>query len=161
MATLVALVGLVGTAVQTAAAVKQGQAARAQAKYSAQMEERQAAERFAIASREAQEQERRGEEAMSRARAIAAASGAGGAETPSVAETLDELARRTEYNIGQTIYGGQSAQEMGMAQAQLTRMGGKSAYQAGLLSGIGKGASGLYSLGRDSGFFGEPSYGYQ
>lgn len=148
MAAIAAIVGLLGTGLQVAGQLQQGQSAKAQAEYNAKVQEKQGSEEFASAQREGLKAKREGDIAMSNATALAAASGAGGAETPSVANTIGDIYAMSDYNQRSALFRGTEAKAGRYDQAALSRAKGKSAMQGSELEAFGTGAGGLYKYGQ-------------
>lgn len=143
MAGIGAIIGLIGSGFQAISSIQQGQMAKAQAEYQAKLAEQQGKERQAIAIKKAEEEKHKGELAESRALALAAASGAGGIETPNVADTIGDIHERAYENMVAQLYSGESARNYGTAQANLYRSKGKAAASQGMLGAAGSMVGGM------------------
>lgn len=146
MAEMMAVVGLIGSGLSAMGSMQQASAQKAQAEYNAKIQEAKGREEFASKQREAQKNEQEAKLADSRARAIAAASGAGGAETGSVSNTLSEIYSMGDYNARSAVFEGESMKAGRYDQAALSRAQGRSAYNNSILQGIGSFASSAYKL---------------
>ena len=71
--------------------------------------------------------------------ALAASSGAGASGSPSVIETIGDIAEQAAYNAEVEKTSGYAAKTGAEYQAAIYRMKGKSDYQGSLLEGLGKG----------------------
>lgn len=152
MAALALIVGLVGTGLQVAGAIQQANTAKAVGEYNAKVQEKQGQEQLASSQRSALMEKRKADLLMSRARAVSAASGAGGAETPSVAENIGQIAGWSDYLQRSKLFEGTEMKAGRYEQAALSRAQGQSAYDSGMLSAFGTGLGGLYKYG--SSFYG-------
>lgn len=140
---MAALLAIVGTVVSVAGSIQQGQAAKAQANYSAKVAEKQGNIEFAEHQRKAEDEKRKADIAESRARAVAAASGAGGVGSPSVDATLESIYAQGQDYARNEIFAGEAARDNRLSQAALYRAQGKSAAQGSILSGIGSAIGGF------------------
>jgi len=153
MAALGTIVGLAGTGLQAIGTISAGQSAKSQANYQAALYEQQGAYQQAAYQKEAEAEAEKGERLLSRARAVEAASGAGGAETAGGYQSLLDLAKTMESNIQSKVFSGKVASQYGQEEAALSRAKGKSAYSESLLKGLGYGLSGVSKIDTDS-FYG-------
>ena len=133
---------LAGTGMGVAGALQQGGAAQAAANYSAQMDRQQGQTDFAAAQRAANEKRLQTDLVQSKQIADAAGSGAG-VQTPSILDIYGQTAARGKYLAEGAQYQGAQRQQAynNMATDALYR--GGVAQQAGDLSAIGTGLSGL------------------
>lgn len=106
--------------------------------------EQNAMQRIAQAQREAQNVEREGRLAESRALAIAAASG--GASDPGVINLIAKMAGENNYNRMVALYGGQEEARQMRLEAQARREQGDSDAEAGNLGALSTVVSGFSSL---------------
>ena len=143
MAGIGAIVGLLGTGLQFVGQMQQASIAKAQANYQAKLAEQQAKEKQAIQAKKAEDEKLQGQLAESRAIALAAASGAGGIETPSVADTIGDIHERAYENMLAQLYSGEAARNYGDAQASLYRSKGKAAATQGMIGATGSLVSGM------------------
>lgn len=139
-----AIVGLIGTAVQVAGSMAQASAQKSQAEYQAKIQEKQGRIEFAAKQREADQKRREAKLAQSRAVAVAASSGGGAYGTPTVNETLlDIYADIGDYNARSALFEGTEARESRYSAAALSRAQGKAAAQGSIISGISSGLGGF------------------
>ena len=96
---------------------------------------RQANRDAAVAQRAAQEQRRRGEFAISRARALGAASG-GKATDPSVLDIIEGLEEDTEFNVRSTLYAGEVSLEDSLLRSREIRRQRRAANDATALTAV-------------------------
>lgn len=144
MAPLILVATLASAAVSAYAAVKSGKDQQAALDFEAKQHERQAADELAAGQRTASDKRREGDLAMSSVRATAADSGAG-VLNPTIMEIFGNLGEQADLNARAEIYGGQNRQAGQLDTATANRVKGKSIYQGSILSGIGKGLSGIGS----------------
>lgn len=143
MAAMMAIVGLIGTGIQVAGSMAQASAQKKQAEYNAQIQEKAGKIEFANAQREALQKTKEASLAESRARAIAAASGAGGVSSPTVMETIADIYGQGDYASRTTIAAGENQKEMRFASAALSRAQGKAAYSGSMATALGQGIGGF------------------
>lgn len=98
---------------------------------------------FAASQRDADERRLEAKLVMSRAQAIAAASGGGGADTPTISKILTDIGERANYGVQTVLYGGQARQDSYNASASARRVTGQSNFIGGLLRGLGSLAGGV------------------
>lgn len=116
------------------------------AKYTAQQQQIAGTQGLAASQRTAFSETRKAQLVGSRARAVAAASGAG-ATDPTVVNIEGDIAGQGEYNALSALYEGQEAKRTGDANAALTRFQGQQAKTAGFInagSTLLKGGTSLY-----------------
>lgn len=124
-----------------------GKQAKRAKRFEAQQMQQNAQQLRAASQREALEIDRQSRLAMSRALAVAAASG-GGASDPTVLNLMGDLAQEGQYRRMVALYEGEQAagkQEMG---ADISYWEGNQALKAGKLEAVGtmlEGGSSLYS----------------
>lgn len=133
-----------GTIMQANAEKKAGNAANKQAKFQATQMEQQAGQERAGAQRQSIEARRKANLAISRATALAAASGAG-ATDPTVMDVIGGLVSEGELAAGTARYQGEEKARGMETQASATRYEGKLAKQASrmkaratIIQGIGQ-----------------------
>lgn len=127
-----------GTAISTIGTIGSGIAAGKAADYEADQMERQAKAERARGSRVAAEESRQRRLALSRARAVGAASGAGRA-----ARVEGELEKEGRYRELTAVWEGSERSAGRRAQAAARRAEGRTARRAGFVRGVGTLASGL------------------
>lgn len=88
---------------------QQGAMSKATGEYNAKELERSAAEERARGARAAAERRMKGEQLMSRQRAVAAAGGAGAGDTEGFADIIGDTAQRSDYFSALELAGGESA----------------------------------------------------
>lgn len=132
---------LIGTGIQTGAAIAKGKAAQQAGDYNAMMLERKAAEERASAQRSAFERRHDMERVISKQVAGAAASGGGFG--PSLLDVIGDTAARGEYQAQADMYGGEARARALKDQAKLARFEGDQAYAGSILEGVGGFAMGM------------------
>jgi hypothetical protein len=152
-----AIIGLIGTAVQVAGQMAAAKAQAAQANYNAKIQEQQALlqerkgrDEFGAAQRAAMEKRREADIVASRGIALAAASGGGGYGNATIDYNLSDIIGRGDYNSRSKVFEGGAAKDyaygagaISRSYANLSRMEGKAAKTGGMYSAIGTGLSGL------------------
>lgn len=131
-----------GTILSTVGAIQQGKAANAAAQYNAAQLEAAGKAESASAQRKAEEQTRQKELVLSRARAVAAASG-GGQDVALMGSIEEEGTLRSLT----ALWEGDEAAKGRKAQADVARFEGSQAKRAGAIKGLsilGEGAGSLY-----------------
>ncbi len=133
-----------GTAMSAYGTYQEGQAASAEAKYNAQMKEREAK---AIEQRTAVQQQRQAEEADRRRGAMAAQLGASGAVTSAGSPLMLMAEQRAQDSLESMMIGYEGREQaLGARQAgAMYKMQAKSAKQAGI---IGAGSTLLHGFGQ-------------
>jgi hypothetical protein len=114
--------------------------------YQAKQQEIAGTQSLAAGQREGMQETRKADYVGSRARAIAAGSGAG-ATDPGVIKIQSDIAAEGEYNTMSALYQGVEAKRVGNADAALSRYAGRSAQTAGYLKAgatLLSGGSSLY-----------------
>lgn len=137
---------LVGTGMSMYGQYRQGQWAEASAKHEAQQLEAKGNEEFATKQAQGQKEMREARYTASRARAIAAGSGAGGIETPSVSNTISDIWQQGDYNRRVALSEGEKAQGGRKAQAAMSLAQGKEAKRGALWGAATTGLQGLYNV---------------
>lgn len=132
------------TALTVAGAVRQGQQAKAQAQQQALELREDANARQAEAQREAIVRRRQGMFAASRARAVAAASGAGLEGTPEL--LIDRIETQTDLNVLNALYEGDATARGLRSGARKAEREGRAAARAGVYKAIAGGISGATSF---------------
>ena len=120
-----------GAGISGIAAVAGGAAQKASAEFQAQQLDAAAKTENAVAQRAAIEDRRQSNLAMSRARAVAAASG-GGQDIP----LLGDIAEDGEGRVLTTLWEGEEAAKGRRTQAAASRFEGRQAGRAGVLRGV-------------------------
>lgn len=146
MAAVIPMLMVASTILSAGGAVSQGIAANDAAKYTAAQEQIAGSQGLAASQRAAFSESRRAAFVGSRARAVAASSGAS-ATDPTVVNIEGDIAGQGEYNALSALYEGQESQRTGDANAALTRYEGKQAKTAGFInagSTLLKGGVSLY-----------------
>lgn len=126
---IAAAVTAASTGVAAVGAIQQGKAAQTSAKYQNALAQKRAEEERAVASKKSQEMSRRGRLAVSRARAVGAASG-GGLDYDLMGN-LDEEGTRNSLNA---IWEGENAAIDSEAQGAAALYEGKAKKRASLIS---------------------------
>lgn len=132
------------TALAVNSQIEQGKQQAAQAELQAVEHERDANAEQARAQREAAIERRKARNLMSRARAVAAASG-GGASEPTVDNLLTDIATQGEMNALNAMWSGDTTAQTLRTGAQVARRTGRAARSAGNL----RAASTLFSGATD------------
>ena len=133
------LASIIGTGLSLVGSIQQAQAQKAQAQSMANIEEHRGKQEYAAAQRKAAHEEERGRYARSRAIAAAASSGAGGAETASVSNTIGDIAQIAFENAAAQRSSGEAAKSARYDQAAMYRRKGESDYKGSLLEGFSRG----------------------
>ncbi|MEN3145687.1 hypothetical protein ABCW43_00070 [Neorhizobium sp. IRAMC:178] len=135
---------LVGSLLGAAGTIAAGQAEKKNQDYLAKQEEMRGQEEFAASQREAGQQRKEADLAMSRAQALAASSGGGaGTDAPTIVKIMSDTAGQGELNAGTTMYGGISRRSGLYDSAKGRRAAGKASLMGSVLSGFGQAASGI------------------
>lgn len=134
LAAAIPYIAAASTVISTVGAIKQGQDQAFQAQQQAAALRNQANADEAAAQRTAQNTRRQTDYVMSRARAIAASSGAG-ASDPTVVNVEGEIAGQGEYNALTSLYEGSTAGGNARSQATAVYNEGQAAKSAGYLRG--------------------------
>lgn len=135
LTTVAAVASIGGSVLGGLGAMQAGKAANVNAKFQAAQLEQQAGQERASSQRVALEERRRAKITASNAQAAAAASG-GSATDPTVLNITGDIAKQGEYNALSALFEGEEkARGLGL-QASSTRMEGKQAKRAGMISGI-------------------------
>lgn len=133
------------TALSVASAVRQGQQAKIDAQVQARELREDANARQAESQREAIVRRRQGNFAASRARAVAAASGAGVTDT--TADILiGRIEKQTDLNVLNALYEGDTTARGLRGGARTAEREGRAAERAGLYRGAGAALSGATSF---------------
>jgi hypothetical protein len=135
--TLTMMATLAASGLQAMGTMQRGQATRAAQNYEASERERQAATERAASQREAIEKRTETDRALSRTRALAAASGAG-VVNPSILDIYGDTAQQGEYNAQAALYGGEDRARGQLSAANAARFKGKTAYKGSLLEAGGQ-----------------------
>lgn len=104
--------------------------------------ERQAGEHRATSQREAIEERRQSRISVSRAQAVAAASG-GSASDPDVVNRIADIEGEGEYNFLRALYEGETASAQSLKQAAVTRKAGKRHLVSSIIGATSSGSSTL------------------
>jgi len=139
---------MAGAAVVGAGAAVYGAlSAKEQAEQQAKEQVAMGKERFAAAQRETLEAKLAGKLAQSRQLAAAAASGAGGADSPSIVKLMTETGERSRYAQEVAMYKGYSERDYYFDAARNTRSEGNASLIGGVLRAAGTLAGGLAQAG--------------
>lgn len=141
--------------------VMEGQSASAAATAEGAQAQTQALAARATSQRQAAEERRQGQLAISRAQALAAASG-GGATDPTVLDITGDIAAQSEYNALSALYEGNTAASTLEYQARIKKMQASQAKTAGYIGAFSKilsGGASLYDKYGGGGPATAPSYG--
>lgn len=130
-----------GTAITAGGTLMQGQAAKEAAAFESAQMERNAQIEAAASQRQAIEDRRQAELQMSRARAVAAASG-GTATDIGVTEIMSRIDREGEFNALTSLYSGKESAIGLQQQAAGARFQGKAASKASKIQAVGTVLSG-------------------
>ena len=144
MATLAAAlpyVAAASTVLSTGLAVQQGKNQRDLAEYQAQQREKEANAAQAEAQREAIIEKRKAKNLMSRARAVAGASGAGSSD-PTVTNLLANIETQGELNALNALYSGNTAASGYRTGAAMARREGRASRTAGYMNAASTALSG-------------------
>lgn len=128
------------TALTVAGAVRQGQQAKVDGIVQARELKEEANAKQAESQREAIVQRRRGVFAASRARAVAAASGAGVTGTPEL--LIDRIGSQTDVNVLNALFEGDATARGLRSGATKAKREGKAGERAGLYKALGSAISG-------------------
>lgn len=140
MAGLSAVFGLIGTAVSAVGSIYSGVQAKASADFEAKSMKQKGDAELAIGQREAIKRRKEKEFALSRNRAIAAASG-GGTADESITALDAKIEQEGEYNALVDMYKGKQARNDLYTGAAVKKIEGKSALTSSYITA----ASGIYS----------------
>jgi len=135
MTTIATVASVGGSVLSGLGQIQAGKAANASAKFQAAQMEQRAGQERASSQRVALEERRRAGIAMSNAQAAAASSG-GGATDPTVLNITGDIAKQGEYNALSALFEGEERARGLQLQASSTRMEGKQAKRAGMVSGV-------------------------
>lgn len=152
MAELAIPLMIAGTVMQAGSSIAAGNAEAAQYNYQARGARQEAVQARAVGQRQALEERRRGAYAISRARALAAASGAG-ATDPTAIDIMAGIRAEGEYNALIAMASAEDRARGLEANASLLRYQGDQAKQAGYIGALTagfKGTSSILSEGGDS-----------
>lgn len=146
LSTVAPIAGLAGTAMSYAGSQQAAASAQAAAKQDALNMEAEAAAEKAAATRKAFDQRRETQLAVSRQKAVAAASGGG--VTGTVLDLMGDTYQQGLYNEGTTVALGED-RALGLKQrAAATRKRAKADYSGSMLAAAGDAAGSLYSIGK-------------
>jgi len=137
---------LAGSILSGIGQIQAGRAANVSARFEAAQMEQQAGQTRASSQRAAIEERRKASFALQRGQAVAAASG-GGATDKTVSDLSGGIAGQGEYNALSALFSGEEEARAVELGAKSTRMKGKQAKKAGMISGISTIASGFGSYG--------------
>ncbi len=137
-------VAAASTVLSVAGAVRQGQQAKVDAEVQARELEEDANARQATSQREAIIRRRQGNFAASRARAVAAASGAGLSGTPEL--LIDRIETQTDLNVLNALYEGDATARGLRGGATKARREGRAAASAGRYKALGNALTGATSF---------------
>jgi hypothetical protein len=133
---VIAMVAMAASAaVSAAGTIAAGNAQRATLDNQAAQMNQQAGQERAVAQRNAYAQQKNTEYALSRAQAVAAASG-GGADDPTVGKVESDIAGQGEYNSLTALYSGEEKARGLEYGAQNKLLEGESAHDSGVIGGV-------------------------
>lgn len=132
------------TALSVAGAVRQGQQAKVQGQIQARELREDANARQAEAQRDAIVRRRQGNFSASRARAVAAASGAGLEGTPEL--LIDRIQTQSDLNVLNALYEGDATARGLRSGARTAQREGKAAARSGIYKAAGSAISGATSF---------------
>ncbi len=141
LASLALPMAIAGTALTAFGQYQQGELVRDQARQRAKALEQSGNEDAAAAQRNARLLRREGGQAQGRARAVGAASGAGGYD-----DIVEDLGAQSEFNVLNALYEGRARQQAKSFAAQNTREFGKQSRRQGILNAVGTIVSGGSTL---------------
>lgn len=139
------IIGLAGTGLGAVGSILEGQSAASAAEAEGIQAIAQAKSARATSQRQANEERRQGDLAISRAQAVAAAGG-GGATDPTVLNIVGDIAGQSEYNALSALYEGTTAADTLEYQAKIKAMQARDAKIAGYIGAGSKLLSGGASL---------------
>lgn len=134
----------VGTGISAIGQIQAGRQQDAMAEYQAKEMERQAQDKMAVATRDAEQEAKKKDALLSRQVALAASSG-GGVQNASVLGILEDTEATGQYNVDTAIYNGQQEAAGLRSQAGATRMEGKANKTGSYLGAAGTLISGIGS----------------
>lgn len=137
--------GLLGTGLGAVGSVYSGAQARTGADFEARQMKAKGDEQRAIGQRRAMQAKREKDLALSRVRALSAASG-GGVDDDSVTNLMAGIEQQGNYNSMLELYQGNSAGNKAYAGAAIRRKEGSSAFGGALLRAGAGASSDLYSI---------------
>lgn len=152
-----ATLGMVGTGIKAGAQIGQGYNAKGAGEFEAGQHERSAVEARAAGAAAAREKQSELARVVSKQRAVAAASGAGGVETPSVLDIFGDTVQRGEYLKNIETFKGESRARDEINKANAARMKGENAYVGSILEGVSTGLGGVVKYGKGAGKTAEAS----
>lgn len=132
MGTIGTIASLAGTGLSALSSIQQGKALEASGKNAAEQARIVASNAAAVGQREAAVQRRASNYALSRSRALAAASG-GGAADPSVVGNEQDLAEQGEMNVLTALFNGSSRSDQYLRQATVSEWEGKQSKRSGFV----------------------------
>lgn len=145
LATAGIALGILGTGITAAGAIKSGNAAKANADFEATQLKQQAKEETAAAQRAQLQQRRKTNFLLSRQQSVAAASGLGALD-PSVLQLAGDVTQEGAYQEGLIKYGGENRARGLRGQAAATEASGQAQQTGSYFSAAGSLASGFGSL---------------
>lgn len=135
---------LIGALVSGVGTIAQGVAANNAAKFEAQQMDMKAKEERAASQREAAQDRKEAQLAMSRQQALAAASGGGsGVDAPTIVKLMSDTAGQGELNAQMRMYGGEQRARGLMDSAKARRMSGRASLLGSFAGGFGQAAKGI------------------
>lgn len=139
-----AILGIAAAGASAAATVYSGWETKRAADDAAKRDERAGQAEFAASQREAQERRLEGELILSRQQAAAAASGAGASDdAPTIVRLMTETAKRVQYGVETTMYGGRARRQGYYDTAEARRQTGNASFLGSILTGVGQFAEGF------------------
>lgn len=135
---------LIGALVSGVGTIAQGVASNNAAKFEAQQMDMKAKEERAASQREAGQDRKEAQLAMSRQQALAAASGGGaGSDAPTIVKLMADTAGQGELNAQTRMYGGEQRARGLIDSAKARRMSGKASLLGSVVGGFGQAAKGI------------------
>lgn len=144
---LAPILGAVGTGIQVLGTIQAGNDANARAQYEAKQQEMQADEAVAASQRDAAAEHRQGQQLLSQQRAAIAGSG-GSLTDPSVIDLMGDTAAEANLAARTRMYQGDQQARGYNDAAKASRISGRNARTASLISAAGglfSGVSSMYS----------------
>ena len=139
--TVMMVLKVASTAMSVISSIKQGNDQQKLLNRQAEQAEIDAGQKRAVGQRDVIAVKQRGEDLKSRARALAAASGAG-SDDPTMEQIFGDIGARTEHDAMMAMYNAESGARRDESQADAWRYEGKMASRAGMITGLGTAISG-------------------
>lgn len=141
---LLAVAGIAAAGASAAATIYSGYQTKQAADEAAKRDEAAGRSEFAASQREAEERRLEGQLIQSRQQAAAAASGAGaGGDAPTIVRLMTETAKRSQYGVESTLYGGRDRRQRYFDTADSRRKTGEANFIGSIFTGVGQLAEGF------------------